>query len=87
MNFSLHTRICSKWLYRRAVYSVSQQYLQPDNSALTVRRCQEVIRRVAGELVQEKKHKLMESNKTGSSHNGKDLLSLLCQLVSLRCFV
>lgn len=44
----------------------------------TVRRCQEVIRRVAGQLVQENKRKILEGEKGGSGFLGRDLLSLLC---------
>jgi cytochrome P450 len=45
----------------------------PDASAQTVERCQAVIRRVAGQLIQEKKAKIAE----GSSGCARDLLSLL----------
>lgn len=51
--------------------------MQPDKATLTVMRCQRVIRRVAGRLVQEKKHKIMEGEKNGKAYAGKDLLSLL----------
>jgi hypothetical protein len=51
--------------------------MQPDKATLTVMRCQRVIRRVAGQLVQEKKHKIMEGEKNGKAYAGKDLLSLL----------
>ncbi|KZT08852.1 cytochrome P450 [Laetiporus sulphureus 93-53] len=51
--------------------------LFPDKAALTVRRCQEVIRHVAGQLVQEKKHKTAEAERSGSIYQGKDLLTLL----------
>jgi len=47
----------------------------------TVKRCQEVIRRVAGHLVTEKKRKIMEGEKTGSTFVDKDLLSLLRTLI------
>ena len=56
----------------------SNLMVQPDKAALTVRRCQEVIRRVAGQLVQEKKHKIAEAERSGSIYQGKDLLTLLC---------
>jgi hypothetical protein len=46
----------------------------------TVQRCQEVIRRVAGHLVKEKKRKIMEGEKSNSAFVEKDLLSLLCML-------
>lgn len=51
--------------------------LYPDKATITVSRCQKVIRRVAGQLVQEKKRKIMEGEKSGSAYAGKDLLSLL----------
>ncbi|KAI0917626.1 hypothetical protein AcW1_007212 [Taiwanofungus camphoratus] len=51
--------------------------LFPDKAARTVSRCQEVIRRVAGQLVQEKKRKIAEAEAQGSTYQGKDLLSLL----------
>ena len=63
----------------------------------TVHRCQEVIHRVAGQLVQEKKRKIVDGDKAGSAYAGKDLLSLLCmskifcarteQLTNLFCTV
>jgi cytochrome P450 len=46
----------------------------PDVSAKTVERCQSVIRRVAGQLIQEKKAKAAEG---GKGYQGRDLLSLL----------
>lgn len=51
--------------------------MQPDKATRTVQRCQEVIRRVAGHLVQEKKRKIAEGEKSGAGYAGKDLLSLL----------
>jgi hypothetical protein len=51
--------------------------LKPTRVTATVNRCQEVIRRVAGQLIQEKKRTIMEGEKSGSTHVGKDLLSLL----------
>ena len=42
-----------------------------------MRRCQEVIRRVAGNLIQEKKRKIAEAEAEGKDYQGKDLLSLL----------
>jgi len=43
----------------------------------TVKKCHSVIHRVAGHLIQEKKFKIQEGEKTGVAYNGKDLLSLL----------
>lgn len=51
--------------------------LFPDKRAKTVYRCQETIRRVAGKLVQQKKTRIMDGEKSGSAYAGKDLLSLL----------
>ncbi|KAF5386081.1 hypothetical protein D9615_002473 [Tricholomella constricta] len=51
--------------------------LFPDKAMLTVDRCQKVIHRVAGQLIQENKRKIAESEKSGSPFLGKDLLSLL----------
>ena len=51
--------------------------MQPDSVTRTVRRCREIIHRVAGQLVQEKKKKVMKGEKEGSAYGGKDLLSLL----------
>ncbi|TFK44652.1 cytochrome-450 hydroxylase [Crucibulum laeve] len=51
--------------------------LFPDKAVHTVKRCQRVIHRVAGELIQEKKRKIAEGEKSGSAYDGKDLLSML----------
>ncbi|TFY63818.1 hypothetical protein EVJ58_g3024 [Rhodofomes roseus] len=51
--------------------------LIPNKATHTVRRCQEVIRRVAGNLIQEKKRKIAEAEAQGKTHQGKDLLTLL----------
>ncbi|PCH40422.1 cytochrome P450 [Wolfiporia cocos MD-104 SS10] len=60
-----------------AIYFPIIDVLFPDLAARTVRRCQEVIRRVAGTLIQEKKRKIAEAEEKGLTHQGKDLLSLL----------
>lgn len=46
-----------------------------------MRRCQEVIHRVAGNLIQEKKRKIAEAEAEGKTYQGKDLLSLLRTLL------
>jgi hypothetical protein len=46
----------------------------------TIQRCQEVIRRVAGRLVAEKKLKIMEGERSNLTFAERDLLSLLCML-------
>lgn len=50
---------------------------QPSKVSRTVEKCQEVIQRVAGNLIQEKKRKIEEGQKAGKPYAGKDLLSLL----------
>lgn len=57
---------------------------QPDDRVKTIQRCQAVIKRVAGQLIQEKKHKILESEKSGAMYQGNDLLSLLRALSSSR---
>ncbi|KAI6040266.1 cytochrome-450 hydroxylase [Pisolithus marmoratus] len=51
--------------------------LFPDERVKTVKRCQEVIERVAGRLIQQKKSRILEGEDTGQGHAGKDLLTLL----------
>jgi len=51
--------------------------LWPNSVTVAVNKCQEVIRRVAGQLIQDKKREIMEGEKSGNTHVGKDLLSLL----------
>ncbi|GLB37143.1 putative cytochrome P450 [Lyophyllum shimeji] len=51
--------------------------LFPDQTMRTVQRCQKIIRRVAGELINENNRKIAEAEKNGSPFLGKDLLSLL----------
>jgi hypothetical protein len=52
-------------------------FLKPGRVTVIVNRCQEVIRRVAGQLIQDKKREITEGEKSGSTRAGKDLLSLL----------
>ncbi|KAH7926700.1 cytochrome P450 [Leucogyrophana mollusca] len=59
------------------IYLPTINNLFPDNRARTVLRCQEVIRRVAGKLVQQKKSRIQEGEKNGIANADKDLLSLL----------
>ncbi|KAI0090301.1 cytochrome P450 [Irpex rosettiformis] len=51
--------------------------LLPSKAFKFVSRCREVIHRVAGRLIQEKKRKIMEAQAKGQTYGGKDLLSLL----------
>lgn len=55
--------------------------MKPDYTMRTVQRCQKVIRRVAGHLIQEKKAKIDEGLKSGVPYAGRDLLSLLRELL------
>lgn len=52
---------------------------QPGERFNVVKKSQEVIRRVAGRLIQEKKKKIEEAEKAGTTYGGKDLLSALRQ--------
>ncbi|OCH87337.1 cytochrome P450 [Obba rivulosa] len=60
-----------------SIYFPLIDVLFPDKKAYTIRRCQEVIRDVAGRLIQEKKRKITDAEKSGDTHNDRDLLSLL----------
>ncbi|KAI0076708.1 cytochrome-450 hydroxylase [Panus rudis PR-1116 ss-1] len=59
------------------VYVPYHDVLFPDEASRTVKRCRAVIERVAGQLIQEKKRKLSDAEKSGSVFQGKDLLTLL----------
>ncbi|KAF9566823.1 cytochrome-450 hydroxylase [Agrocybe pediades] len=59
------------------IYAPFLSALFPDHAQRTVKKCQDVIRRVAGHLIQEKKEKIVEGIRSGSHYAGKDLLSLL----------
>ncbi|KAJ7132855.1 cytochrome P450 [Mycena crocata] len=60
-----------------SIYLPSINQLFPDETVRTVRRGREVIHRVAGRLIQEKKQKISEGEKSGDPYDGKDLLTLL----------
>ncbi|KAJ7901734.1 cytochrome P450 [Mycena olivaceomarginata] len=60
-----------------SIYLPTINQLFPDNTVRTVKRCKEVIHRVAGRLIQEKKEKISEGEKSGDPYDGKDLLTLL----------
>lgn len=53
-------------------------FAKPDERVKTVRRSHTVINRVAGKLIQSKKARIMECEKSGIGYTEKDLLSLLC---------
>ena len=56
---------------------------QPGERYNVVKKSQATIQRVAGRLIQEKKRKIEEAEKSGSVYNGKDLLSALREFPSL----
>lgn len=45
-----------------------------------MKKCQKVIRRVAGQLIQEKKSKIAEGEASGKGYQAKDLLTLLSEV-------
>lgn len=51
--------------------------VQPDERVTTVKRCHSVIHRVAGKLIQLKKSRIVEGEKSGDGCTDKDLLSLM----------
>ncbi|KAJ8487232.1 hypothetical protein ONZ51_g4301 [Trametes cubensis] len=60
-----------------ALYFPILDKIWPGERYLVVKRSHEVINRVAGRLIQEKKRKIEEAEKSGSVYAGKDLLSAL----------
>ncbi|KAF8647176.1 hypothetical protein AX16_007005 [Volvariella volvacea WC 439] len=70
----------SQGSHLRTLVSIYLPQLYPwlyNHSYRTIQRCHGVIHRVAGQLIQEKKRKIIECEKEGSSYTGRDLLSLL----------
>ncbi|KAF8993691.1 cytochrome P450 [Cyathus striatus] len=59
------------------VYAPLINWIFRDKITRTVDHCQEVIHRVAGQLVREKTQKIMEAEKNRDTFKGRDLLSLL----------
>ncbi|EJF55866.1 cytochrome-450 hydroxylase [Dichomitus squalens LYAD-421 SS1] len=59
------------------VYAPILDRFAPGPRYAVVKKSQEVIKRVAGRLIQEKKRKIEEAEKAGSIYGGKDLLSAL----------
>ena len=66
------TKCCMDW-------GVLSRCVQPDKTHAFVAQCQEVIKRVAGTLIQEKKRKMAQAAEKGEAYDGKDLLSLMRQ--------
>ncbi|KAI8996509.1 cytochrome-450 hydroxylase [Trametes punicea] len=60
-----------------ALYYPIIDKIWPGERYRVVKKSHEVINRVAGRLIQEKKHKIEEAEKAGSVYGGKDLLSAL----------
>ncbi|PSR79569.1 hypothetical protein PHLCEN_2v6980 [Hermanssonia centrifuga] len=65
------------WRTTLALYIPLWDKLFPDNTSRFVAKCQKVIQRVAGKLIQEKKRKMADAEEKGETYQGKDLLSLL----------
>ncbi|RPD56633.1 cytochrome-450 hydroxylase [Lentinus tigrinus ALCF2SS1-7] len=59
------------------VYAPILDRFAPGQRYTVVKKSQEVIKRVAGRLIQEKKRKIEEAEKAGTTYGGKDLLSAL----------
>ncbi|KAF8906588.1 cytochrome P450 [Gymnopilus junonius] len=59
------------------IYAPFLDSLFPDSALRTIQRSQDVIHRVAGHLIQEKKFKIAQGLKEGIPYGGRDLLSLL----------
>ncbi|KAI0693851.1 cytochrome-450 hydroxylase [Cerioporus squamosus] len=59
------------------VYAPILDRFAPGQRYSVVKKSHEVIKRVAGRLIQEKKRKIEEAEKAGTSYGGKDLLSAL----------
>jgi hypothetical protein len=58
--------------------------VQPDSATKLITNCQNVIRRVAGKIIQEKKTKVADGDKAGAAYQGKDLLSLMRELSAMK---
>ena len=52
-------------------------WMKPGERYGVIKKSQATIQRVAGQLIQEKKRKIQEAEKSGSAYIGKDLLSAL----------
>lgn len=57
--------------------------LQRDDRARTVDKCKAVIHRVAGQLIQERKQKILDAENAGKTYEGRDLLTLMCPCSTL----
>ncbi|EIN11806.1 cytochrome-450 hydroxylase [Punctularia strigosozonata HHB-11173 SS5] len=65
---------------RRSVLSLYLPIIDvlfPDKAVKVVRKSQAVIKRVAGELIQQKKRRMVEGERAGKPYEGRDLLSVL----------
>lgn len=85
MVFNIHVVLPAAWkdirkfIVSSTSCSLLTQSKQQDKTAQFVAKCQTVIHRVAGKLIQEKKRKIQEAEMNGEVYQGKDLLSLLCK--------
>lgn len=59
---------------------------QPDTTIKAVARCQDVIKRVAGDLVRDRKRLVIEAQEKGGEYEGKDVLTLLSEPIRLLFF-
>lgn len=62
-----------------SIVMFDKPFAQPDERTRIVKRCQTVINRVAGKLIQSKKANIIDDEKSGTGYLEKDLLSLLCK--------
>ncbi|KAF7321348.1 Cytochrome P450 4F1 [Mycena kentingensis (nom. inval.)] len=60
-----------------SIYFPRVNRMFPDRTVRTVQKSKQVIHRVAGRLIQEKKRKIQEGEVSGDPYDGKDLLTLL----------
>ncbi|KAJ3477945.1 hypothetical protein NLI96_g10112 [Meripilus lineatus] len=65
------------WRSALAVYIPYHDVLFPDQAERHIKKCRAVIERIAGGLIQEKKRKISEAEKVGSTYQARDLLTLL----------
>ncbi|KAH0827920.1 cytochrome P450 [Lanmaoa asiatica] len=75
--FPYSRHIVREWAQRSFRVFPDIPFAQPDERVKTMKRCHTVINRVAGKLIQSKKTRIMEGEKSGIGYTEKDLLSLL----------
>ncbi|KAI5824209.1 cytochrome-450 hydroxylase [Schizophyllum commune Tattone D] len=75
--FELAVSQGSFWQTMTTIYAPFLLRLFPTKKQRTVKRCQEVIRRVTGDIIQHKKRKIEEGVRDGKPYEAKDILTLL----------